>query len=324
MSEVRTRESVFDYMQGYMICTVIAKLESLGMLGELATNGLRPGQCGSNEFLSGATLRYLAERNIIQLEGDRYQLTDFGRSIYADRGFLLWLADGYGAAMNVFGDLLSDERKFGEDVHRDVRAVAVGSAIMGQKDLLPYVLELVRRFEFKRIADLGCGNAHYLISLCRMVDAHGIGVDISPAACREAEREVAQSDLGDRITIVQADAGNLKEVRGIDSVDLVLAFFFLHEVFEHGYDVLVAYLRQIQQSLASGAHILIAEIAPPGHEDDGVELFAPEYALTQALMEQRLLDEEGWRRAFTDAGFEVVQVVVPDLPEGRIILARKG
>jgi SAM-dependent methyltransferase len=324
MSKVRTQTSVFDYMQGYMICTVIGKLEALGVLGKLATHGLRSSECGSNSFLSEATFRYLAERDIVRLEGDCYRFTDFGRSIYADRGYLLWLAEGYGAAMNVFGGLLTGECRFGHDVDRDVRAVAVGSAIMGQKDLRPYVLELIRRFEFKRIADLGCGNAHFLISLCQTVDAKGIGVDISPAACREAEREVAKAGLGSRIAIVEADAGNLKEVPGIDNVDLVFTFFFLHEVLEHGFDVLVAYLRRIQESLSSGAHMLTAEILPPCCEDDGVELFTPEYALTQALMKQRLLDEEGWCRAFTEAGFEVVQIVIPDLPEGRIILARKN
>jgi 2-ketoarginine methyltransferase len=324
MSTARTQTSVFDYMRGYMICTVIGKLETLGVLDELAADGLRPSRCGSNSFLSEATFRYLAERDIVRLEGDRYLFTDFGRSIYDDRGYLLWLADGYGAAMNVFGDLLTGRSRFGHDVDRDVRAVAVGSAIMGKKDLRPYVLELIRRFEFKRIADLGCGNAHYLISLCQTVDAEGIGVDISPAACQEAEREVAKAGLGGRIAIVQADAGNLRLVPGIGDVDLVFTFFFLHEVLEHGFDVLVAYLRQIQESLASGAHMLTAEILPPGCEEGGVELFAPEYALTQALMEQRLLDEEGWSRAFTEAGFEIVEIVTPDLPEGRIILARKN
>jgi SAM-dependent methyltransferase len=323
MSNVRARVSVFDYMQGYTICTVFAALESLGVLTELAASGLRPDQCGANTFLTEATFRYLTERDIVRFEDDRYQLTEFGQSIYADRGYLVWLSGGYGEAMNVFGDLLTGKRQFGPDVDRDVRWVAVGSALIGQKDLWPYVVELARQFEFKRVADLGCGNAHYLISLCQAVGAEGIGVDISPAACQEAEQEVAKAGLGDRISIIEADAGDLKAVPGIDKVDLVFTFFFLHEILEHGFDVLVAYLRQIQESLPSGAHMLTAEVAPPGGEEDGVELFTPEYALTQALMEQRLLDEAGWSRAFTEAGFEIVQIAKPDLPEARIILARK-
>lgn len=323
MSTAPTKASVFDYMQGYTICTVIAALESIGVLTELATNGLHRDQCGSNSFLSEATMRYLTERGIVRVDDDRYHLTDFGQSIYADRGYLVWLAGGYGDAMSVFDDLLTGGRKFGHDVDRDLRWVAVGSALIGQKDLWPHVSDLVGQFEFKRIADLGCGNAHYLISLCQAVGAEGIGVDISPASCREAQREVAKAGLGDRITIIEADAGDLKRVPGMDTVDLVFTFFFLHEILEQGFDALVAYLRQIQESLPSGAHMLTAEVAPPGCEEDGIELFTPEYALTQAMMEERLLDDAGWSRAFTSAGFEVVKITTPDMPEARIILVRK-
>lgn len=323
MSDTRTRASVFDYMQGYTLCTVISELESLGLLDQLASRGLRPEECGANSFLSEATLRYLAERDVVELDGEIYRLTDFGRSVYDDRGYLVWLSGGYGEAMNIFGDLLAGTRQFGKDVDRDLRWVAVGSAIVGQKDLWPHVVELAREFQFKHIADLGCGNAHYLISLCRAVGADGIGVDISAASCKEARDEVAKAGLAERITIIEADAGDLQSVPGIADVDLVFTFFFLHEILEHGYDVLVSYLAQIHRSLPSGAHILTAEVAPPGTEDHGAELFTPEYALTQALMNQRLLDEHGWSRAFSDAGFDVIRVVKPDLPEGRIILARK-
>jgi cyclopropane fatty-acyl-phospholipid synthase-like methyltransferase len=225
--------------------------------------------------------------------------------------------------LNMLGDLLAGERRYGQDVDRNVRWVAVGSAILGEKDLWPHVVDLAQEFQFKRIADLGCGNAHYLISLCQAVGGEGIGVDMSPAACKEAEQEVAKAGLDERITIIEADAGDLKKVPGIDKVDLVFTFFFLHEVLEHGYGVLVAYLRQIQESLPSDAHILTAEVVAPGSDDVGVELFAPEYALVHALMKQRLLDEAGWCGAFADAGFEVVRVAKTDMPETRIFLAHK-
>lgn len=315
---------VFDYMQGYVICSVFAALESAGVLADLATVGLRPADAGSNKFLTTATFEYLAQRGIVRTDGDDlYRLTDLGRVIHTDRGYLVWLAGGYGAALTAFGDLLTGTQTFGKEVDRNVRWVAVGTAIVGRNDLWPYVLDVVRKFEFHRIADLGCGNGQNLISLCQAVGATGIGVDISPAACAEAGREVSRAGLGDSIKIIEADAGNLKAVPGIDEVDLVIAFFFLHEVLEHGYDALVAYLRQIQQSLPKGAHMLTAEIGPPHGDADNPELVTPEYALTQALMEQHLLDEDGWQRAFTDAGFEVRQTIRPDLPGARIFLAEK-
>jgi SAM-dependent methyltransferase len=320
----RTDRRAFDYLQGHIMCSVFAALESVGVLADLATTGVRPADVGSNSFLTKATFEYLRQRDIVSADGDgSYRLTEFGRAVHADRGYLVWLAGGYGEAMNAFGDLLTGKKVFGQDVDRDVRWVAVGSAIIGRQDLWPFVEDVVREFRFRRIADLGCGNGHYLISLCESVGASGIGVDISPAACLEAEREVSKAGLTDRIRIIEADAGNLKAVPGIDEVDLVFTFFFLHEVLEHGYDVLVAYLRQIQESLPAGAHMLTAEVTPPEFEADSPEQFAPEYALSQALMEQNLLDEDGWRRAFGDAGFEIQRVTRTDLPQARIYLARK-
>jgi SAM-dependent methyltransferase len=319
-----TERPVFDYMRGHIMCSVFAALESAGVLADLATTGLRPADVGSHAFLTKATLEYLAQRGIVSTDGDGlYRLTELGRAVHADRGYLVWLAGGYGDALTAFGDLLTGRQSFGKDVDRDVRWVAVGAAILGRRDLWPYVVDVAREFQFHRIADLGCGNGQYLISLCQAVGADGIGVDISQAACLEAEREVAEAGLSDRITIINADAGNLKAVPGIDGTDLVITFFFLHEVLEHGYDVLVAYLRQIQESLPKGAHMLTAEVAPPRSGKGSTERFTPEYALTQALMEQRLLDEDGWRQAFTDAGFEVRQTIQPDLPEARILLAKK-
>lgn len=314
---------VFDYMRGYMMCAVFSSLQSMGVMDDLATKGLRAEDLGTNAFLAKATLEYLTQREIVEFDGDLCTLTDLGREIYADRGYLVWLSGGYGHAMNRFGDLLTGTCGFGKDVDRDVRWVAIGAAILGRKDLWPYVAGVARKFEFSQIADLGCGNAHYLISLCQEVGADGIGVDISPDACDEARQEVAKAGLNDRITIIEADAGNLSTVPGMGGVQLVINFFFLHEVLEKGYDVLVAYLRQVQESLPRGAHVLTAEVAPPGAEPGTRERFAPEYALTQALMEQHLLNEDGWRRAFTDAGFEVREVIRPDLPEARLILAQK-
>ena len=318
-----TDPRVFDYMRGYVISSIFASLEQIGVLADLADFGLRPEDVGKNNFLADAALRYLAQRGAVRPEGELYRLTDFGRRLYEARGYLVWLWGGYGEALHRFGDLLAGPSRFGVDVDRDVRWVAVGTALMGQKDLVPQVMEVIREIEFERVADIGCGNAHFLIALCRAVGRAGLGVDISPDACAEASREVARAGLTDRIEIVQADARDPGTVRGLEQVQLVVTFFFLHEVLEHGYGVLVDYLGQLRRRLPAGARMLTAEVCPPQCDQDTHELGSLEYTLTQAFMNQTLLSEDGWRRAFTEAGFEVERIVRPDLPETRIYLARK-
>jgi SAM-dependent methyltransferase len=303
---------------------VFASLEMTGVLSDLAAKGVRAEDLGENHFLTAATLRYLAQRGVVRADGDVYQLTDFGQELYAERGYLVWLSGGYGEALHRFGDLLTGRHGFRADIDRDVRWVAVGSALVGQKDLRPEVVEVLREIDFDRAADLGCGNAHFLIGLCRAVGRGGIGVDISADACAEARQEVARAGLDDRIEIVEADARDPGNIAGLDSVQLVVTFFFLHEVLEAGYDVLVNYLGQVAARLPSGAHLLTAEITPPERDRDAVEVLSPEYVLTQALMTQNLLSADGWRQAFTESGFQVRRIVRPNLPGARIILAQKA
>ena len=317
------RSRVFDYMQGHVVTSVIAALETAGALDRLAADGVTVADLGGNEFLARAALRYLAQRDIVRAEGERYLFTELGRELYDSRGYLVWLGGGYGEPLARLGDLIAGSQHFGVEVDRNVRWVAVGTAEAGQRDLRPEVLALLREIQFDRVVDIGCGNGHFLISLCELMGASGIGVDISPDACAEAVDEVSGAGLLDRIQIVQADARDVSAIPDLETVQLVVTFFFLHEVLEAGYQVLVDYLRALAQRLPAGAHLITAEIAPPRADHGTGELIAPEYAMTQALMEQRLFDERQWRQVFTEAGFEIQRFVRPNLPEGQLILARK-
>ncbi|WP_460695529.1 hypothetical protein [Nocardia thraciensis] len=83
------------------------------------------------------------------------------------------------------------------------------------------------------------------------------------------------------------------------------------------------YLRGLCERLPAGAHMLTAEEIPPATEQNVAEVLTPEYSLTQALMAQSLLTADGWRKAFSEAGFEVVRLVPPNLPDCQLILVRK-
>ncbi|WP_159929722.1 MULTISPECIES: cyclopropane-fatty-acyl-phospholipid synthase family protein [Nocardia] len=324
MTRNPSQRRAFDYMRGHVTCAVFASLGIIGVLDELAEHGLRAADLGTNRYLAEATLRYLAQRDIVARGGgDRYVLTEAGRQLYADRGYLMWLSGGYGDALHHFGDLLTGKRTFGSDIDRDVRWVAVGTALVGQRDLRPEVMAILEEISFDSIADIGCGNAHFLIAACQAGGGRGVGVDISPAACAEAQQEVAKAGLADRITIHEGDGAKAATIPQLESVQLVVTFFFLHEVLEHGYDVLVNYLRGLCDRLPSGAYMLTAEEIPPATEQNVPEVLTPEYSLTQALMEQSLLTEDGWRKAFGEAGFDVVRIVQPNLPDCRLILTRK-
>lgn len=319
---------VFAYMEGFVTCAAFAALQAVGRLDDLAAQGVRPADLGSDRFLAAAVLHYLAQRGVLRRDAEGegedgiYRLTELGHELYDDRSYLIWLSGGYGDPLHQLGALLTGERRFGVDVDRDMRWVAVGTALAGQKDLLPEVHKLLGEIDFTRVADVGCGHAHLLLSLCEDGRRTGIGIDVSAAACAEAEAGVRAAETGDRVTIVEADAKDLATVPGLEDVDLVLAFFFLHEVLEDGEDALVAWLRSLGQRLPAGAWVLTAEVTPSTQPRSTAEPFTPEYVLTQALMHQTIVDAAHWRRAFAAGGFDVCRIVQTDLPGTFLILAR--
>jgi SAM-dependent methyltransferase len=318
------RRAVFDLLQGYVLCSVLASLDNAGVLVRLQDTGLRVEDVGGNRQLARDTLYYLADRGLVVPDGDLFQLTPFGEELLRDKGFILWVAGGFGLPFVRFGDLVAGTHHYGRDISRDGRLVAVSSADLGMDNLRPYVMSVLSEISVRKVADFGCGNARNLIGICRACDADGLGVDISPEAIAEANQEVDREGLGDRITLTLADASDPAAIPGLETVDLIVGFFFMHEVLGKGLDAFIEFLRGLAARLPSGAYVLAAEVEPPFRDRAAQEVFTPEFTLIHAMMGQGLLTEEGWSDAFRKGGFEIRRTVRPHIPGGLLLLAQKA
>ncbi|MFI6461708.1 class I SAM-dependent methyltransferase [Streptomyces sp. NPDC050528] len=317
------RRPAFDLVQGYILCSVLAALDDAGVLQTLEEKGVRIEDVGGNGQLARDTVHYLVDRGVVVPEGDLYHLSPYGVELLRDRGYIYWIAGGFGEPFWRFGELLAGTHRYGADISRDGRIVAVSSAQLGRDDLKPYVHSVLGEIDYTKAADFGCGNARNLIGICQLKGARGLGVDISPDAIAEARREVEKTGLGDTIDVVEADASDAAAIPDLESVDLVVGFFFMHEVLEKGLDAYIDYLRVLHRRLPVGAHVLAAEVLPPERDRAGAETFTPEFTLIHALMGQGLLGENGWRDAFEQGGFTVRKTVRPNIPGGLLLLAQK-
>lgn len=292
---------VFELFEGFALASVLASLDEAGLLAELEAGPTTGERAEDADRLLPAALRYLAQRELAEEQDGAFVLTERGRAVVKDKGYLVWLQGGYGHVLASLGDFVTGARRYGADVERAGRWVAEGSALIGRDDVAPYAVEVLSGIDFSRVVDLGCGNARFLIGAAERFGVSGVGVDLSPEACEDAEARIAAAGLTGTVTVRCGDAGDLDAIPELRDADLAVAHFLLHEIFEHGREALVGYLTKLGELMPSGGHMLVAEVQPASGAHD--ERWRPEFTLLHAIMRQELLDADGWHEAFTAAGW---------------------
>jgi SAM-dependent methyltransferase len=313
---------VFELFEGFALASVLASLDESGLLAALEAGPVAAAPAGvpDPDDLMPATLRYLAQRELVEARDGAFALTPRGEAIIKDKGYLVWLQGGYGHVLAGLGDFITGARRYGTDVERAGRWVAEGSALIGRDDVAPHAVDVLSGIDFRHVVDLGCGNARFLIGAAQRFGVTGVGVDLSPEACEDAERRIAEADLTGRVVVRCGDAGDLDAIPELRDADLAVAHFLLHEIFEHGRAALIGYLTKLGRIMPAGAHMLVAEVQPASGAPD--ERWRPEFTLLHAIMRQELLDADGWHEAFTAAGWSRHEIRDLGLPGAILLLYR--
>jgi SAM-dependent methyltransferase len=313
---------VFELFEGFALASVLASLDESGLLAVLEAGPVSSAPDGvpDADGLMPATLRYLAQRELVEQQDGAYALTERGRTVVKDKGYLVWLQGGYGHVLAGLGDFITGARRYGTDVERAGRWVAEGSALIGRDDVAPHAADVLSGIDFHHVVDLGCGNARFLIGAAQRFGVTGVGVDLSPEACEDAATMIDDAGLAGKVVVRCGDAGDLDAIPELADADLVVAHFLLHEIFEHGREALVGYLTKLGRLMPAGAHMLVAEVQPASGAHD--ERWRPEFTLLHAIMRQELLDADGWHEAFTAAGWSRHEVRELGLPGAILLLYR--
>lgn len=318
----KAERPVFELFEGFALTSVLASLERSGLLARLEAGTIPADASEGEDGLPLATLRYLAQRDVVQERDGAFALTEHGRAICRDKGYLVWLQGGYGDVLANLGAFSTGALRYGSDVVREGRWVAEGSALIGRDDVAPYAAEVLGGIDFHHVVDLGCGNARFLIGAAQRFGVTGVGVDLSPEACEDAARMIEEAGLTGTVRVRCGDAGDLDAIPELAESDLAVAHFLLHEIFEQGRDALVAYLRKLGTLMPKGAHMLVAEVQPASGAPE--ERWRPEFTLLHAIMRQQLLDADGWHEVFTTAGWARREVRELGLPGAILLLYANG
>lgn len=107
-----------------------------------------------------------------------------------------------------------------------------------------------------RVADIGCGIGFFSLGLARLVGESGrvYAMDLQEKMLAGVERRAQKAGLAGRIETRKVEAGDLvaSDLKG--NLDMVLAFWMLHEVPDQA-----AFLGQVRALLKPGGLFLLAE-----------------------------------------------------------------
>lgn len=209
--------------------------------------------------------------------------------------------------------MLTNDKKYNKDVFRRGKFVAKATAEVSQYIPIPVIKDIVKRYNFKTILDLGCGSAEFLLEICDSVERTAYGIDISIDAIAFAKEIIHKKGLSDKVQVAVGDIFKVNQLKqAASNVDAITSMFVIHEFLSQGRDVVVNLLKTIKQTYPN-KYFIICELTRFAPE---VLRKAPtsiaEHHLFHALSEQNLLTVEEWHSVFKEAGYKIVEEVKYD------------
>ena len=80
--------------------------------------------------------------------------------VFENKGYFLWLLQGYGSSLTSLPSLLSVQSK---EIKRDGAAIALAGKDYGKMHIDSYVESTLSDFSWNKVADLGCGSANRIL-----------------------------------------------------------------------------------------------------------------------------------------------------------------
>jgi hypothetical protein len=166
------------------------------------------------------------------------------------------------------------------------------------------------------VADLGCGSADILISLCSLdTSLKGVGIDISQEALKEAKRRVEGGKLSQRIRLIEGDITQpesfASEIKEVNAFNAIMVF---HEFLKHGQDYVVEIFKKMKK-LFPGRYMFIGEFDRIGDEEfenmplpERIHPLFYQFVIHPLTWQGQPIEKEKWLDIFQKAGLEIIQV----------------
>lgn len=308
------------------VFSISAALE-IGILDRIAksSNGVHlPSFCQEKGFdkASVTSLIFsLACFQIVHLDtaSEIVSCGDEFEKIYQDKGYFLWMAQGYGKFLLKLPDFLITGKEKERACERNSAAIASSGKDYGAAHVDAYVKEMLSEIVWSKIADLGCGSAHRLIEIVQQRACLGCGIEIEEGAIRIAEKAIAVEGLEESIKIFQGDVRELKPRDEFKEVDLITSFFMGHDLWPK--EKCIDIFRHFKSCFPQARYFLFCDTFRsnlPPHPT--IPTFTLGFEFFHALMGQYIPSLDEWREVFQKAGWTCRKEVKVGIPFTTIFL----
>lgn len=295
-----------ETIRGFYTTRVVIALFNIGLFDELAERQkVNLEAFAAQKKLDLTVLKilcnYLYSLRILTLEGENYSLDPKGELLVDSLSGAFYVVYAYEDIFYHLEALLKQDKAYGKEINRRSEFVAKGSSAVGKLLAFPLVADALSRNKFKRILDLGCGDAKFLINMCQG-NGHltGYGIDISTEAIALGHQNLKQENLQDNVQLFVGDIFKIDamadQLRGIDAATCI---YVLHEF----QDRIPEVLRSLKQALP-GVPLIICEVM--GHTPEVLRQKpggAIEIQLFHELSNQQLFSRKEWHGFFRQSGY---------------------
>jgi cyclopropane fatty-acyl-phospholipid synthase-like methyltransferase len=310
----KTHAEVLKYARSYMTLHCMVSLLNAGFFKSMRVQGkincvdFARQKNLDNEIIT-ILCEYLFATRMFDRSGNDYFLTKQGQHTltYAQGAF--YFIHAYAPLFENLDALLKKQKIYGKDIFRREKSVSQASAETEKWLPFPIACDIIKKYKFKKVFDLGCGSAEFLMSLCsQKKDLTGYGIDLSAESIHYAQELINKRGMGKKIKLLVGDIFKIDTIDGnLDAVDAIISMYVVHEFIGDDLTRITELLKKIRARFKD-AFIIICELCrqPSGIIRKNSSAIA-EHHLFHALAKQRLLSREEWLELFKKTGFEVVE-----------------
>lgn len=320
------RARVTDIYNSAVAAYALSAAWEIGALDELHSAGTLNAEKfavrhGLDPVSTVGMFRALSAVDIVRRDEAEIAVSSNFAEAYRNKSFFHWLTRGTAELFRRMPTVLDRGNRVGDYVQRDSAAVAFACREINELTYDPTFWSVIDGldFDFRLVADLGCGSGGRLMDLLsRYPGIRGLGVDIARPAIEAGRVDLDAAGLGDRVEFTQGDVLQLAPRPEFAEVDLVTCFMMGHDFWPR--EQAVHTLRRLRTVFPAARRLVLGDATRVvGVPDAELPIFVVGFELGHSLMDRYIPTVEEWEPVFEEGGWELLATHRINMTVGEVI-----